>query len=367
MMNFIYTIIGYPLGWVMWACYQLVHNYGFALILFTLISKLILLPFGIKQQKSTVKMAMFRPKMEAIQKKYANNPQKQQEELSALYEKEGYNPMSGCLPLLIQFPILFGLIDVIYKPLYHILRFPSDVIEKAVEIGKQVITANGTLGNFIQQNGGLRQENIIMKGLELDPSAFSTALGQDFVDKVASFDQHFLGLDLSQVPSLGFNLLILIPIISGLTSLLLSWYTTRMSAANMGNNASLKGMNMGMMLMMPIMSFVIALQVPAGVGLYWILTNLFSMAQSIFLNKKYNPAELLAAAQAEEEARKERERQERIERKKLMASKEYQQAEAEKAMNQKEQNRRKIAEARRRMAERYGEDYKEEDIDVDEK
>lgn len=367
MLNFIYTIIGYPLGWVMWACYQLVRNYGFALILFTLISKLILLPFGIKQQKSTVKMAMFRPKMEAIQKKYANNPQKQQEELSALYEKEGYNPMSGCLPLLIQFPILFGLIDVIYKPLYHILRFPGDVIEKAVEIGKQVITANGTLGNFIQQNAGLRQENIIMKGLELDPSAFSTALGQDFVDKVASFDQRFLGLDLSQVPSLGLNLLILIPVISGLTSLLLSWYTTRMSAANMGNNASLKGMNIGMMLMMPIMSFVIALEVPAGVGLYWIFTNLFSMAQSIFLNKKYNPAELLAAAQAEEEARKERERQERIERKKLMASKEYQQAEAEKAMNQKEQNRRKIAEARRRMAERYGEDYKEEDVDVDDK
>lgn len=355
-MNFIYTVIGYPLGWIMWACYQLLRNYGLALILFTLITKLVMLPMGIKQQKSQVKMAMFKPKMDAITKKYATNKQKQQEEMSALYEKEGYNPMSGCLPLLIQFPILFGLIDVIYKPLYHILRIPGDVVEKAVKIGTDVITANGTLGNFVQMNTGLRQENIIMKGLELSPEAFAS-LGQDFMTKVTSFDQNFLGLNLAQVPTIAINALILIPLISGITSFLLSRVTMKMTAATTGDNGAMNGMNKGMMLMMPVMSVVIAFQVPAGVGLYWILTNVFSMLQSMYLNKKYNPAELLEKAKAEEEERKERERAERAEMKKKIESGEYKDAEREKAMSQKEQNRKKLAEARRRMAEKYGEEY----------
>ncbi|MEG0839248.1 MAG: membrane protein insertase YidC [Hydrogenoanaerobacterium sp.] len=355
-MNFIYTVIGYPLGWVMWACYKLLRNYGLALILFTLITKLILLPMGIKQQKSQVKMAMFKPKMDAITKKYANNKEKQQEELASLYEKEGYNPMSGCLPLLIQFPILFGLIDVIYKPLYHILRIPGDIIDKAVKIGTDVITANGSLGNFVQMNSGLRQENIIMKGLELSPSAFS-ALGADFSQKVASFDQHFLGLDLSQVPTMAINALILIPIISGITSFLLSKVTMKMTEQTGGDNAAMNGMSKGMMLMMPIMSIVIAFQVPAGVGLYWILTNVFSMGQTLYLNKKYNPAEMLAKAKAEEEACKERERAERALMKKKIESGEYKNLEKEKAMSQKEQNRKKLADARRKMAEKYGEEY----------
>lgn len=357
-MNFIYTVIGYPLGWIMWACYQVVRNYGFALILFTLITKLILLPMGIKQQKSQVKMAVFKPKMDAITKKYATNKQKQQEEMQALYTKEGYNPMSGCLPLLIQFPILFGLIDVIYKPLYHILRISGDVIDQAIKIGTDVITSNGTLGNFVQMNSGLRQENIIMKGLELDPAAFAV-LGPDFVDKVAGFNQSFLGLDLSQVPTIAINALILIPIISGVTSLLLSRVSMKMTAATAGDNPAMGGMSKGMMLMMPIMSIVIAFQVPAGVGMYWILTNLFSMAQTIYLNKKYNPAEMLAKAQAEEEARKEHERAERVELKKKLESGEYKDEERKKAMSQKEQNRKKLAEARQRIAEKYGEEYVE--------
>ena len=357
-MNFIYTVIGYPLGWVMWACYQVLHNYGLALILFTLITKLILLPMGIKQQKSQVKMAMFKPKMDAITKKYATNKQKQQEEMAALYEKEGYNPMSGCLPLLIQFPILFGLIDVIYKPLYHILRIPGDVIDKAIKIGTDVITADGTLGNFVQMNSSLRQENIIMKGMSLNPDAFNV-LGADFMNKVSSFDQQFLGLDLAQVPTIAINALILIPIISGITSFMLSRISMSMTAATGGDNATMNGMSKGMMLMMPVMSIVIAFQVPAGVGMYWILTNLFSMGQTIYLNKKFNPAEMLAKAKAEEEVRKEKERAERAELKKKIESGEYKDIEREKAMSAKELNRKKLADARRKMAEKYGEEYVE--------
>lgn len=352
-MDFIYSVIGYPLGWIMWACYEVFRNYGLALIVFTLLTKLILLPMGIKQQKSQVKMAVFKPKMDAITKKYATNKQKQQEEMAALYEKEGYNPMSGCLPLLIQFPIMFGLIDVIYKPLTHILRFSKEDITRGIEIATNMF---GPDSPIVKANVGLRSENIIFKALETNPE-FASQWGQDFANKIGSFDQSFLGLDLSQTPGMRLEWLLLIPIISGITSFLLSKISMKMTSATAGDNATMNGMSKSMMLMMPIMSVVIAFQVPAGVGLYWILSNVFSMLQSWYLNKKYNPQEMLAAAMAEEELRKEQERAERVELKKKQASGELQKELTEKAMTQKEINRKKLAEARRRNAEKYGEEY----------
>ena len=126
MMQFIYSIFGYPLGWIMWLCYKILPSYALALILFTLLTRLILLPFSIKQQKSTVRMKLIQPKIIEIQTKYANNREKMQQELESLYARENYNPMSGCTPMLIQFPILFGLIDVIYKPLTHIARLSAE-------------------------------------------------------------------------------------------------------------------------------------------------------------------------------------------------------------------------------------------------
>lgn len=354
-MDLIYSIIGYPLGWIMWACYEVLRNYGLALIVFTLITKLILLPMGIKQQKSQVKMAMFKPKMDAITKKYANNKQKQQEEMAALYEKEGYNPMSGCLPLLIQFPILFGLIDVIYKPLTHILRFSKADITRGIEIATGLF---GPDSPIVKSNVGLRSENLIFQAIETYPE-FATQWGQDLANKIGSFDQSFLGLDLSQTPAFRLEWLLLIPIISGITSYLLSSISMKMTAATGGDSAAMNGMSKSMMLMMPIMSVVIAFQVPAGVGMYWILTNIFSLLQSWYLNKKYNPKEMLAAAQAEEEARKEQERAQRAEIKKKQLTGELEQELAEKALTQKEIKRKKLAEARRRNAEKYGEEYVE--------
>lgn len=100
-MDFITSIFGIPLGYVMWGCYSLVKNYGIALILFTLVTKLILFPFSLKQQKGMVKMARMQPKLMELQKKYGNNKQKLNEEMMKMYEREGYNPMSGCLPLLL--------------------------------------------------------------------------------------------------------------------------------------------------------------------------------------------------------------------------------------------------------------------------
>lgn len=130
------NILGYPLGLIMRLLYNILHSYGWSLILFTLLVRLVLVPLSIKQQKSSAKMAAIQPQMQEIQKMYAKNQTKMNEELQKLYQREKYNPAGGCLPMLITLLVLFGLIDVIYNPMQHILGISADVIAQATEIMK---------------------------------------------------------------------------------------------------------------------------------------------------------------------------------------------------------------------------------------
>ena len=130
------NILGYPLGLIMRLLYNILHSYGWSLILFTLLVRLVLVPLSIKQQKSSAKMAAIQPQMQEIQKMYAKNQTKMNEELQKLYQREKYNPAGGCLPMLITLLVLFGLIDVIYNPMQHILGISADVITQATEIMK---------------------------------------------------------------------------------------------------------------------------------------------------------------------------------------------------------------------------------------
>ena len=131
--QFIYSIIGTPLGYILYFIYQFIcSNVGIAILLFTLIIKLAMLPLSIKQQKNTAKSAIFAPKVKEIQTKYKNNQQKQQEELAKL-QQQGYNPMGGCGSMLLTFLLLFGVLDVVYKPMTHIEHVPSSKIEEIME------------------------------------------------------------------------------------------------------------------------------------------------------------------------------------------------------------------------------------------
>mgnify|MGYP002426633029 CR=1 FL=1 len=179
-MNFIMTVFGYPFGWLMYGLYHLVSNYGVALVLFTIIVKLLLFPLGLKQQKSTVKMQIIQPKIQEIQAKYKNNQAKMNEELQALYSKENYNPMSGCGTLLIQFPVIFGLLDVVYKPLTHLLRFSKETITALTEVA-------GTLG--IATTGYAPQISIYQSVMQ-NPAAYSS-VGADVIAKIQSLDMGF--------------------------------------------------------------------------------------------------------------------------------------------------------------------------------
>lgn len=356
-MRFIMQLFGVPLGYLMWAMYQIIHSYGWAIILFTIVTKLLLIPLAIKQQKSTVKLQLIQPKMQEIQNKYKNNPQKMNEELQALYDRENYSMTAGCLPMLIQFPIIFGLLDVVYRPLTHLLHIPGDVMTKATEIATGIIGSAAT--------GGYAPEISIFNSIKADPSAYA-ALGSEMLDKILAFDMHFLGLDLSIFPNqvIHFGLsgealasllnpIILIPILSGGTALLMSLVTLRNTAATAGSNSS----TTMMMLMMPLMSLWFTFMVPAGAGLYWTISNVVAVAQTMVMNHFWNPKEIAEKMKVEEEARKEKERQEKIEAKKR--AKEQGKADAEAALSKKEQDRRRLAEARRRNAEKYGDTYVE--------
>lgn len=354
----LFSIIGVPLGWVMHLIYQFVQNYGITLILFTILIRVLFIPLAIKQQKGMITTAKFKPKMDELQRKYGNNKERLNQEIMELYKQENYSPLSSCLPTLLQFPLLFGLIDVIYYPLKHMLRLPADVAAKATEIATEVLGAAG-MSRYSSQIS-------VINAVKSNPEPFIAGIGADMTNQIRNFDFSFFGLNLGNTPTLMpaegqdfgvYFVLLLIPILSGITSLLLSHITSSSNKGMMGDQAT-NSMTTSMMLMMPLMSVYIAFQVPAGVGVYWLMTNCIMIAQTMLLNRFMNPAKIAAEAKAEAEVARERERVERIEAKKK-AKEERENGTAEETLSQKEINRQKLAAARKRDAEKYGEEYKE--------
>ena len=140
--QFLYSLVGTPLGYILWFIYRFIcSNVGIAIIIFTFIVKLAILPLSIKQQKDSAKTAIFQPKMMEIQTKYKNNQQKQQEEIMKL-QQMGYKPMAGCGTMLLSFLVLFGVIDVVYKPLTHIVHMNKDTISAMIEESYDVEVAS---------------------------------------------------------------------------------------------------------------------------------------------------------------------------------------------------------------------------------
>lgn len=361
-------LIGVPLGYIMFACYYVVSNYGVALILFTLVTKLILFPLSVKQQKNTAKMASFNPKLEKLKKKHGTNKEKYQEEMMKLYAEEGYNPMGSCLPLLIQMPILFGLIDVVYRPLTHILRISSSAIIAAEKIIKDSkIEALVEIAK--NKNFKSRPELYIMQAVDKVPAAFSDNL----VEKLQGFDYSFLTIPLGSNPSWTLPL-VLIPLLSGLFNLVSMIYTQRLAKKN---NQSMQQMSNGMnamLYMTPIFSVVFAFSVPAGVGLYWIISSVFIILQTTILYRIYTPERV--AVLLKKDAEKKKNKKPGMYQRAVLQAQEQKNAangttssatiiesdddESEDKLSKsaiKELQRKKLAEARKRMAEKYGDEY----------
>ena len=358
------AVLGAPFGVVMRLIFELVQNYGLALFLFTVLSRIIMIPLTIKQTKSSAKMAVIQPQIQEINKKYAGNRQKINEESMALYQKVGYSPTAGCLPMLAQMIILFGMIDVILRPLTHILRIPANVLDNANYITAGLEDMGARMMNAIE----LGTLNALDLGLADYSAAFQYGY-EGYLTQIYEFlpQMNFLGVNLMDTPSLSmlgeiftnFNPVLLIPILSGITSVMLTMATMGQMATP--QTPGMPNMKI-MMWMMPVFSTVFTFTIHAGVGIYWIFANIVGYVQAKILSKFFNPKEMAEKHRQEMEELKERERQERQERKKRAKERgETEETADTESLSKKEQNRRKLAEARRRDAEKYGDIYNEDD------
>lgn len=273
-MSFLYQFFGFLLREL---C-QLVNNYGLALILLTLIARVVMLPMSIKQQKSTAKMQRLQSKVRKIQQKYAGDQKKIQEETQALYAQEGTNPMNmGCLPLLLQLPILYGLIGAIYHPLQYVLNISEKDIGLLTEALKNIIEVTSKSSRMVELQ--------IMEHID----ELSGVVSPEVFDKISNFNFEFLGLSLGQVPSIKqFSVLWLVPILSFLSQFATSIFMfLRQKETNpeMAKNPSMGCMTFGM----PLFSLYFTFQFPIGIGVYWIASSVIAFVQTVVLNSVFSP------------------------------------------------------------------------------
>ena len=286
-LGFLAIIFGPIMEWI----YRFIPNYGWALIVFTLLVNLVLLPLRIKQQKSTARMSAFQPKMQEIQKKYAKDKNRQQEELMKFQQEYGFSMTAGCMPMALNFLFIFGIIEVVYRPLQYILGVSQDVIAQMVEI------ANSTLGESLIATD-YRVQSALINLVKSNGEAFSSVLGDKLAD-VQNFQMMFFGIDLGQTPLSSWpSIAIIIPILSVVTMIIVQVITMKMSGQEM--SGSMKALPS----IMSIMFGYIAFTIPTGFSLYYTVSNIASFIQSLIAKRIYDPEKVKAQVEAEIEAKR---------------------------------------------------------------
>ena len=301
MLDWLYELIGTMLSWF---SSLFGGKYVFGLLLYALLFKLLFLPFSIKQQKNQIKMAKLTPKIELIKAKYKGRTdqatmQKQQQEIMEFQQKEGYNPLSGCLPLLLQFPIIIFLYNVIRGPLSYICGLDDAAINKIIETvgfnaekGIDEIQLVGRINAYLASGG---------TGLE----EFESALAK-------LPDLTLFGQDLSAVPDItNISWIVLVPVIAAV----LTWLSMKLSkkwnsnpatqAQDAQANASMKMMD----LMMPAMTLFMAFGFSSLMGIYWIYQSALGILQTFLIAKlmplpKFSEEDIKEMKKAQKEAEK---------------------------------------------------------------
>lgn len=270
MIAFFANTFGYILNFL----YSIIQNYGIAIILFTIILKIVLLPLTIKQQGSMRKSAKIQEKLKIIQFKYKNDPQKLNQETMALYKKENMSPFSGCFTAIIQLILLLSVFYLVSSPLTYMKKVDTEVI------------------------------NTYKEELQLQEKASGTAYPEITVikekgstDERVNLNMDFLGLDLSNVPSQNLTnptvyVIPLLYVVSSVFSMKLSTNTAKKKKEeeNPENNESteldtMEAMNKNMMLIMPVMSVIISFIAPLGLALYWLINNVLMIIERIVITK----------------------------------------------------------------------------------
>lgn len=282
------------LSYIINPIYKLVNNYGIAVILFTLIVKLLIFPLGIKQQKTMVKTKQIKPELDKIQAKYKNDKEKLNEETMKLYQKYEINPMGGCLPLLVQFPVLLGLYRVIQQPITWIVgKTPLSALSEVVASGQ--MTSSGALETLKEAVSKSVSSNTLsgLTSIEEVLAACEKNIPQiEIASKFHLVNFNFLGLDLSATPDIQQpSLLWIVPVLATGAAFFSNWVSRKINPVSPEQEQSMKGMTM----MMPLMTAFFTFTLSAGIGVYWFISTMFSVAQMVLLTKYFenkDPAKL---------------------------------------------------------------------------
>lgn len=281
-MGFLANIFGYVLNFL----YSWLQNYGWAIILFSVILQIILLPLSIKQQKSLKKSAKIQQEMQKLQLKYRNNPELLNQEVMGLYKREKVSPFSGCLSSIIQLILFLSVFYLVSRPLTYMKKVDPMVLEKY----QQEITESGETSSY-------PEIKIIEKKASKDENVY--------------INMDFLGLDLSKVPmqNLSDIKVLIIPILYVITTFINIKIMTNLNNAKSKNTdkkaitdgknedtmeeqlQSMQQMTNSMNYMMPIMSIAIAVIAPLGLSLYWLVKNILQLLERLLLNKFMNKEE----------------------------------------------------------------------------
>lgn len=298
-MGFIAECFGYVLNWL----YGLFSNYGLAIIIFSILLRIILIPITIKQQKTMKKSAELQGKMAEIQKKYKNNPDKLNQETINLYKSEKMSPFSGCLSSILQIIIILSVFWLVSQPLTYMKHVNPEVIERYTTEMRE----SGT-----NQNNNYVQIALIdyaeqqYKETEKKLSEENVENREELETKKDEYDQlrlnmNFLGIDLSKVPTQNLSdwKVYIIPVLYVLTSFISIKLTTATQnkkkkeiVIENGENKEepdpmeqMQAMNKSMSYMMPIMSVMIAIIAPLGLALYWLISNILMIIERLIINK----------------------------------------------------------------------------------
>ena len=284
-------IITKPIAWVLnWISKLVGGNYLFAILIFAVLVELVLLPLAISQQKKSIKQARLRPKEMAIRKKYSGRTDrptqmKMNEEIQELYQREGYNPMGGCLPLLIQLPLLIALFQVVNDPLTYLVGLSPDAIAQVrMIVGPEAFSTTGTMELL----------NYLHESPELFVNVEGFAAVKDSIPNLNVFGV----LDLSKTPwgclqnwrtslvTVEGWITVLIPVVTFLSYFFSMKVTRKLSYQPAGADQSAMGCSPKLMdIVFPLISVFFAFRYAAALGIYWIFKSLIDLVKRIILSK----------------------------------------------------------------------------------
>lgn len=284
-----------PLYWLFGTCMEFLmsilnNQYFLAIVIFTLLTRIVLLPLNVRQQKTMSKTTRLQPKIQKIQKKYPNpDPReraKMNEEMQDLYAREGHNPMSmGCGTMIFQMVFLMGIVGIIYYPLSYVIGM-SGIDTYANEL-MELIQSQGYKGAYLQL-GILENWTQFKDTLVASYPDLFTAENCSAIEAFRS-GMYIGNLDMTAIPHWKDGIIVIIPILSFLTSLGSTVVSTLIQKKNNPAAAQQMSQMLIMNLMMPLFSLYIAFKVPAAVGFYWIIGNVVSILQQVYIAVVHPP------------------------------------------------------------------------------